>query len=312
MTGALPLLAVLLLGGPPIVVRSDDGVRIGREQTWRAAAPGAAVEPVDLLDVPEGKKVMIRLPDGKVQEIAGRTVISGRRLVTDKSKSGSLVFFNKTYQEASASVVLDVEESGSTALAVRSNQVAPDPDEAPRPGRGRGRVLAFLGEEERTDPRSSAADFAEAYMRRGEWQLALDAAWLAINDASALERRRGHLVMGRLAASDGRHDLALRDLDMACRLPASETGSRSYLAAALAQRGQSWLSLGDDEKAMDDFRAVLLLDPDGAAGAQANFFLGVVALSRQEMDAARNLFDRLRSYPELHRAGEELIAAAAQ
>lgn len=305
---ALPVTASA--AGSPTVIQADDGVRVGRDPAWRPAAPGVAIGVADLLDVPEGKKVVVRLTDGSTQELTGRTVVSGKRLASDKSAAGRLVFFNKAYQEAASTVTLDVEETGSTALAVRGRQV--DAEQETRLGqRNKGRVLAFLGEDERYDPRSSAADFAESYFRRGEWRLALDAAWLAIHDSSALERRRGHLILGRLAANEGRHDLALRDLDMACRKPATETGSRVYLAAALSQRGQTWLALGDDDRALSDFRSVLDLDPDGAAGAHATFFLGVIALSQQDTDSARNLFGRLRSFPELHKAGEQLLAAAA-
>lgn len=316
--GALRAMLVCLLllpaaapgAGKPTVVQADAGVRIGRDPGWRAAAPGVVIEVADLVDVPDGKKVTVRLADGSTQEIAGRAVVSGRRLASDKSAAGRLVFFDKAYQDATSTVTLEVAETGSTALAVRGSQI--DADQDARLGqRNKGRVLAFLGEDERSDPRSSAADFAESFLRRGDWRLAVDAAWLAIHDSSALERRRGHLVLGRLAANEGRHDLALRDLEMACRRPATESGSRVYLAAALAQRGQTWLALGDDDRAVKDFRSVLDLDPDGAAGAQATFFLGVVALSLQDTDSARNLFGRLRGFPELYRAGEQLLASAA-
>ena len=102
----------------------------------------------------------------------------------------------------------------------------------------------------------------------------------------------------------------MRDLDAACRSAGVESGGKPYVAAALVARGQAWLALGDDGQAMADFRAALDYDAEGAAGAQANFFLGALALSQQDMDTARSLFGRLKAYPELVSASAELLAAA--
>lgn len=293
----------------PVVVTADKGVRIGRDPEWRDAAPGMAVQPADLLEVPEGAKVTMKLPDGSTVELLGRTLLSGRRLVTDKSAAGRSVFFNKSFQEAVDTLVIEIAETGSTAIAARGFLVGAVDS---RLGRRSKRNVAFLGDEDETRlVRSDAADFAESHLRRGDWQLAADAAWSAIEspDSTPLERRRAHLVMARLASNDGKQELALRDLHAACRAVSVESGGRPYVAAALVARGQAWLALGDDGLAMADFRSALDYDADGAAGAQANFFLGALALSDQDLDTARNLFGRLRAYPELSQAGAELLAA---
>ena len=290
------------------VTAADPGVQVGRPPDWRAAKPGVVVEAGDLLQVPEGAKVTVRLPDGQPLVVEGRTLVSGRRLLTDKSAGGRMVFFAKAFREAAATLVLEVEENGTTALAVRGE--VSDPLERTRLGQ-RTRALAFLGESDDESPKSSMADFAESHLRRGDAQLAVDAAWIAITspEASHLERRRGHLVMARIAANDGHHLLAMRDLHAACRTASPEPGAAPYLAAALATRGQAWMALGDDDKAIVDFRAALDWDATGAAGAQAAFFLGALALSREEREAARDLFSRLKRFPELARAGEELLSA---
>lgn len=302
--------AALAAGSGAVIVTADKGVRIGREPAWRNAAPGMEVEPVELLEIPEGAKVTVKLPNGTTVEILGQTLLSGRRLLTDKTAAGRSVFFNKTFQDASSTLVVEVEETGSTALAVRGTQVG---EEESRLGTGGKRAVAFLGEDEGKVPiRSNAADFAESYLRRGEWQLAADAAWRAIasSDSTPLERRRGHLVMARIATNDGKQELALRDLDAACRAAGVESGGKPYVAAAFVARGQAWLAIGDDDQAMADFRAALDFDAEGAAGAQANFFLGALALSQQDVDTARSLFGRLKGYPELATASAELLATA--
>jgi hypothetical protein len=302
--------AALAAASSAVVVKADAGVRVGREPDWRIAAPGMEVEPVDLLEVPEGAKVTVRLPNGSLVEILGQTLLSGRRLLTDKSAAGRSVFFNKAFQDASSTLVVEVEDTGSTALAARGAQVG---EEETRLGGGGRRAVAFLGDEEgKVSTRSNSADFAESFLRRGDWQLAADAAWGAIvsSDSTPLERRRGHLVMARIASNDGKQELALRDLDAACRAAGIESGGKPYVAAALVQRGQAWIALGDDGQAMSDFRAALDFDAEGAAGAQANFFLGALALSQQDVDTARSLFGRLKAYPELVSASAELLAAS--
>lgn len=301
--------AALAAGTGAVIVKADKGVRVGREPAWRDAAPGMEVEAVDLLEVPEGAKVSVKLPNGSTVEILGQTLLSGRRLLTDKTAAGRSVFFNKAFQDASSTLVVEVEDTGSTALAARGSYVG---EEESRLGTGGKRAVAFLGDDEGRSPiRSNAADFAESFLRRGDWQLAADAAWQAIasSESTPLERRRGHLVMARIATNDGKQELALRDLDAACRAAGVESGGKPYVAAALVARGQAWIALGDDGKAMSDFRAALDFDAEGAAGAQANFFLGALALSQQDVDTARNLFGRLKAYPELASASAELLAA---
>lgn len=291
-----------------IIVKADEGARVGREAAWNPATAGMVIGPVDLLEVPTGAKVTVKLPDGKTLELVGRTVVSGRRLVNDKSAAGRMVYFSKAFQDANATIVVNVEETGTTTLAVRGTQVA---DENGRLGKTRRQVMFLSDAEEDEPPKSNAADFADWFLRRGEWQLAADAAWRAITspDSAPLERRRGHLVMARLATNDGQQELALRDLDAACRAAGVESGGKPYVAAALVARGQAWMALGDDARAMADFRGALDFDPQGAAGAQANFFLGALALSEQDLDTARNLFGRLNGFPELAQAGKDLLAA---
>lgn len=292
-----------------VVVAADAGVRVGRDPDWKPAAVGTRVGVADLLDIPDKAKVTLRLPDGKTQEILGQALLSGRRLLTNKSASGSQVFFNKAFQDASNTIVVNVEETGSTALAARGAFVA---EADSRLGARARRVVTFLSDDDdKPALRSDDADFAESYMRRGEWQLAADAAWLAISkpDSTPLERRRGHLVMARLATNDGKQELALRDLDAACRSAGVESGGKPYIAAALVARGQAWVALGDDAKAIEDFRLALEFDRDGAAGAQANFFLGALALSQADFDTAKYRFALLSGFPELVQAGTELLSA---
>lgn len=290
------------------IVSAGAGARVGRDAAWKPATAGMVVGPVDLLEVPTGATVTVKLPDGKILELVGRTVVSGRRLVNDKSAAGRMVYFNKAFQDANATIVVNVEETGTTTLAVRGTQVAEDDG---RLGRTKRQVMFLSDAEEDEPPKSNAADFADWFLRRGEWQLAADAAWRAIAspESTPLERRRGHLVMARLATNDGQQELALRDLDAACRAAGVESGGKPYVAAALVARGQAWMALGDDARAMADFRGALDFDAQGAAGAQANFFLGALALSQQDVDSARNLFGRLNGFPELAQAGKDLLAA---
>lgn len=313
------ILAGVLLGATAlaeetnaVVVKADIGARVGREATWKPATAGTVIGLVDLLEVPAGAKVTLKLPDGKTLELEGRTIVSGRRLVTDKSSAGRMVYFNKAFQDANATIVVNVEETGTTALSARGTQQVAADDEG-RLGKPKRPVMYLSDTDEDEAPKSNAADFAESHLRKGEWQLAADWAWRAIAAAEStpLERRRGHLVMARLATNDGQQELALRDLDAACRSAGVESGGKPYVATALVARGQAWMALGDDDKAMEDFRGALDFDAEGAAGAQANFFLGALALSEQDLDSARHLFGRLNGYPELAQAGKELLAAVA-
>lgn len=303
---ALALAPVGARAGTVTVSAADAGVRVGRPPDWRAAAPGTTIGPTELLEVPDGAKVTVRLPDGGTQVFEGPAVISGRRLVNDITPAGRAVFFNKAFQDATATLSLEAKETGSTAIAARGRELG---GEQTKLGQGR-RGVTFLGEEDEAT-RSSAADYAESYLRQADYRLAVDAAWTAIRDPDpgSLEARRGHLVMARVAALEGSHELALRDLHAACRPGAGSGEAGRHRAAALVARGQAWVALGDDNKAREDFEAALALDPDGASGAQANFFLGAIALSRQDVETARDRFGRLGRFPELQKAGAELLAA---
>ena len=319
MRRPLHILAVLAAFAAPaawagenaIIVKADKGARVGREAAWNPATAGLEIGTVDLLEVPVGATVTVKLPDGKTLEIVGRAVVSGRRLVTDKSAAGRLVYFNKAFQDANATIVVNVEETGTTALAGRGAIVGDE--ENTRLGKTKRQVMFLSDAVDDDPPKSNAADFAESYLRKGEWQLAADAAWRAIasGESTPLERRRGHLVMARLATNEGQQEIALRDLDAACRSSGVESGGKPYIAAALVARGQAWMAIGDDAKALEDFRAALDFDAQGAAGAQANFFLGALALSQQDLDSAKSLFGRLNGFPELAQAGKDLLAAVA-
>lgn len=294
---------------PAKVVTSTGAVMIGRDPEWRAAKPGAEIAETDFLNIADGARITVLLPDGSKQDLEGKAMVSGRRLLSDRSAAGKLVFFSKSFQDAAATRVEFKE--GTTTIATRGAKV----DDRETLGQSpRRRGIAFLGEDDE-GLQSSDADHAESYLRRGNYVLAIDRAWLVLRDPDArpMERRRAHLVMGQVAAGEGNYERAIRDFDGAAAPVADgDRTARTWRQIAIVQRGQSLLASGNDVRAVEDFREALDIDADSAAAAQARFFLGAIALSSNDMETARYQFGKLGSFPELRQAGEELLAAVGQ
>ncbi len=300
-----------LLGSTPapdvVVVSASGPVTVGRGTAWRTAAPGTTVAIEELVKVPAGARCTLRVTGGAETTIAGAQVLAARRLAAGAAG----VFLSDPFQQA-RSTVIEVTEGGSTALAMRGSQV-PTLEEASRLG-GRLRRVSFLGEEAATRARrSTTADFAESRLRAGDAREAIDYAWeiLAQPDAPPLERRRAYLVLGQVLASDGELDEALDALDRASA-PVREADPRARLfrTTALAQRGQVHLLLGNDSRAGGDFREAIDSLPGSAPAAQATFFLGTIALGERDLAAAKTYFERLKGFPELATAAENLLASA--
>ena len=293
---------------PAKVVTSTGTVMIGRDPQWTAAKPGAEIAETDFLSIADGARLTVLLPDGTKQDLEGKAMVSGRRLLSDRSAAGKLVFFSKSFQDAAATRVEFKE--GSTAIAIRSKDLSDDREKL---GTGKKRGLSFLGEDDE-EPHSTNADFADSFLRRGDYMLAMDRAWMVLKDADStpLERRRAHLVMGQVAAGEGSYERAMRDFDGAAeRAAEDDRAARIYRQIALVQRGQIYLATDHDSRAGEDFREAIDIDPESAPAAQARFFLGALALSSNDVDAARTLFGKLGSFPELQQAGEQLLAAVA-
>ena len=73
-----------VFGGPgPTVNSSGPGVQVGRQGSWRDAAPGTQVGPDDYVKIPAGSTVTITLPDGNTKDFNGQSIIPGRWLGSD-------------------------------------------------------------------------------------------------------------------------------------------------------------------------------------------------------------------------------------
>ncbi len=301
MTRAAVLLILVLASASaaasvPTVKSAAGEVKIGRPGAWRTAKAGGTIREDEYLSVEPGAKVTVTIGDGSDQSFLGKAVLSGHRLAMAKSVLLSEQVRKQTFAG------LDYDPN-STENAERGTEVG-------ETGRRR-RKVSFMGEEEEERRVATTdADYAEARLRLGDGPGAIDFAWpiLANPDSSPLERCRAHLVMGRVAAADADVALAIREFDAAARpIEMWIPHAVEFHGDALLQRGQARMQGDDDTGASADFSETIAIAPQSASAAQANFFLGVLALSRSDADSARLRFAKLAGYPELSRAAEELL-----
>ena len=182
---------------------------------------------------------------------------------------------------------------------------------------GRKGGPAFIGEDTTGGTRRfSEADAAEDRFNAGLVPEArMKAQEIVANPkASPLEKRRANLLVGRIAAGEAAFGDALKALDAAAAKVDGEEDSvkaQNVRAAALAQRGQVHLQLGNDARAAADFLAATLAAPESSSAAQAFFFLGTIAASANDLEGAKANFAKLDKFPELKSAGNEILSASA-
>jgi len=294
------LVAATASAAVPTVKKASGDVRVGKPGAWRKAAQGTPIPEDEFLSVELGAHVTVQLADGSEKVLAGKMVISGKRLASAKTNEDRVLLSEQVRKQTWAALEF---VPNSTAIAERGKEIG-------ELGKRR-RALSFMGEEEEeARVPSGPLDLAESRLRLGDATGAVDYAWMVVNDPDAppLERCRAHLVMGRAAAADSDLDLAAREFDAAARpFPAWLPQELTFRSEALTQRGQMRMQLGDDAGARSDFEAAVALAPDSASAAQSNFFLGVLSLAREDSEGARRRFSALGHYPELARAAEELL-----
>lgn len=314
MKTLLVLFALAVLrAGPAIAAESASVIEVRgavriTTSTAAAARPAAAGDTVgekDLVLVPEGGAVTLRLVDGSETRVEGKAIVSGKRL-----RGRNAAAFNAIAARSVDLVTHEIETAASTtALAIRGDEAeAPELGESVRAPRG----MTFLGEDGESRRRSEV-DYAEFSLRKGEFPDAerRAAAVLADNEALHDERRRAHRVLAFVAMSGGDAHAAAQHLDEALANATSSDG-RPVLDALRVERARARVLLGDDGGAAADLRVALESGGDPARRMEAHFLLGILALGSGDVKGAKKQFASLENAPALESAAQEAIDASTR
>lgn len=306
LAGVLVLPTLSAFAADPASITAVEGdAKVGREGAWRSAAPGATISEAEFLTLSQGAKVTVKLPDGTSSTLEGRAVIPGRRLVSSGTKAGNMVWFTKSVQKASEAIVGEDQKFAKGG----SDKAGNIEKASSRLGGSRSGGPRWASSSE---PTSTAADFAEAGLRREDFYDARSRARAIVEDpnATAIQKRRAHLVLGQVAASEGSFSTALEWLERAAAKPGEGEDAQEaskFRAIALSQLGQIHLTLGNEARAVSVLDDAIAANPASPAAAQANFFLGVLAAEKNDSKRAKEHFSRLTRYQELAEAAQQVL-----
>ena len=293
------LLSSSAFAAPATVVSVEGQSKIGKDGAWRPAKTGETVGDAEFLSVSPESVVKVKLGDGTPADFRGKVVVPGRRLGTQKS-AGPLLKFSESLQKA-AEAVVGVDVKGT----------APGASKADDKTATKTRLL-MMGDQD-SGPRSTKAEFAEKALQRHDLQDAENRAKgiLADPGESALEKRRAHLILGRVHLDEAEYTKALAELSAAAAdLAPEEKAARKlekakvifdptgYRAAALVFRGIAYRQLGDDAKAKTDFTSAISAFPQSTQAYQASFQLLTMSLEGGDKAAATKHFEAIPQMKE--------------
>lgn len=294
--------------------------KVGREGAWRMADADATIGEKDFLAIPAGATVRVTLPDGQVASFTGKIVVPGRRLVSDKSSASNVAWLARAIQSASDAVGgVAVKQEGPGAAKVET--VGSRPDQ----GMTASRVTSADDVAPPPSPKAPKQDEAKKVEKETEKQPARDVdslLGLSETDASPTKARPAARAQaqtraetlrdGLTAESDGNFETARTLLVIASKKPKKGgTDVRAIRAEAYVALGRVHLQLGLPNEAAVAFDQAIRLDTaKGATGphaARAHFLLGMSALERGDVKAARRKFALLKEYPALDAAAKQAL-----
>ena len=279
---------------------ASEGVQLGKEGDWKSAKAGMAIADTDFVKIPDGAAATITLPDKTTRDFLGRAIIPGRRLTSEKTSAGAMIWFSQGVQKAATAIVGKEGDGSAGNAAGKAGTPTPHPP-----------VWAGEGP---TEHHGSPIELPDLEYSKGHYAAAIAIANAVLADpkATAYDRRLAQEVRGTIAAANAEYAAALKDLDAAAGpvMVEESTGSASVRVAALLQRGQVNTQLGNDAKAAEDFKAAADAAPDKSPQRyQAKFLLGVLAASQNDLKTARNWFEQIhvKGYEEMYGAGMAMV-----
>ncbi len=286
-------------GSSPTIKSASDSVQVGKEGAWKPAKAGMAIADTDFVKIPDGAAATITLPDNTSRDFKGKAVIPGRRL-GDKVSAGMSVWFSQSVQKVAGTAATVTKANGIRKAGVETASE---------------KTVVWDGMSGVTH-KTMPAERAEYYFSRGLYNEAAKQAAevVADPDASLVQKRRAHLVLGECSASSASYSTALKDLDIAAEPTTEAEGTDAPLlrVQSLLQRGQVQTQLGNDTAAQEDFK-IVAASPDKVPASQAKFLLGILAFGSKDQKTARNWFDQLKDSDEsrpLYEAGMAMLEPA--
>lgn len=334
--------AIAAAGKSASILSVTGEAKVGKEGAWKPAAAGAAITENEFLTLSKDATAKVKLGDGTEQEFAGKAIIPGRRLVSAKTSAGKLQNLSNAVQSATEAV-MGSDPTVARGGLTRATKIATSAEDKAKLGSKTG--MKWGSDIEGDDPGSTEADYAEQSLRKGDMFLARSRAQAILDNKakSAFEKRRANYVLAHAFASDAEFTSALKKIELVIAPPEVKGGEtaelvRAHRSGALVLRGQIMTQLGDASKAKESFAEALKIAQTGdpktepVTVAQANFFLGVIALESgsdctgpaekkaqceaDSLDLAKKHFgvltkEKTQEEKQLAVTAEELLASAA-